>query len=182
MLYQIAQKGRLTGFNLRNLFRRQAHLVPEPAYNHNTSGQLFIPLRDDLSSRAIPDSLTVNTNPEYVSSGTTSEFDKSPEQEAIKRVDGAVHQRKSTDAHADCDRIGLGRWVQCLIWREFLWIGVLGQIFMAFLKMVVVPLIFCSIVVAIASIAVANWDNSAVKPLVLFAHDRAGRLYWTAGC
>jgi len=32
------------------------------------------------------------------------------------------------------------------------WIGVIGEIFVSFLKMVVIPLIFCSIVVAIASI------------------------------
>ena len=40
----------------------------------------------------------------------------------------------------------------CLIWRGLFVDRVLGQIFVAFLKMVVVPLIFCSIVVAIASI------------------------------
>ena len=45
----------------------------------------------------------------------------------------------------------LGVVIGAVFGDQVLWIGIIGDIFVSFLKMVVVPLIFCSIVVAIAS-------------------------------
>jgi|MDSW01.2.fsa_nt_gb Na+/H+-dicarboxylate symporter len=55
-----------------------------------------------------------------------------------------------------------------LLGEDFVWIGVLGQIFVAFLKMVVVPLIFCSIVVAIASIGDSRLGQLGSKTIAFY--------------
>ena len=52
--------------------------------------------------------------------------------------------------------------------EDFVWIGVLGQIFVSFLKMVVVPLIFCSIVVAIASIGDGRLGQLGSKTIAYY--------------
>ena len=55
-----------------------------------------------------------------------------------------------------------------LFGEDFLWIGILGKIFVSFLKMVVVPLIFCSIVVAIASLSSSKLGQLGSKTIVFY--------------
>ena len=50
----------------------------------------------------------------------------------------------------------LGVVMGAVLGEHILWIGIIGEIFVSFLKMVVVPLIFCSIVVAIAGMGTPN--------------------------
>ena len=62
----------------------------------------------------------------------------------------------------------LGVVMGAVLGEHILWIGIIGEIFVSFLKMVVVPLIFCSIVVAIAGMGNTKLGQLGSRTIVFY--------------